>query len=249
MGSPLDLVAQLRGDFEAYTRDVYDHNSIDPDIDALRARRQHERRQLDSLHARLHGLRLILAMAQLNAAAGNGDFEAGDTVQLFGEPSADDPSVVLVSLGRPAPPPEPVGVPDKLLEEVVPSSKATAVEEGECCSICIADLEEGETIRKLPGCGHCYHAHCVDRWFKRSVRNQPPQGPFRSASRPLFAAGRCSQRQLTASSLPHAASAPASRSRVLPLSRPLLMLLSFAHCAPPSPSLADPLPQLQARRV
>jgi hypothetical protein len=35
-GSPLDLVAQLRGDFEAYTRDVYSREQHDPDIDEVR---------------------------------------------------------------------------------------------------------------------------------------------------------------------------------------------------------------------
>ena len=46
----------------------------------LRERRQQERLHLDSLHARLHGLRLILAMAQLNVAA-NTELERGERVE------------------------------------------------------------------------------------------------------------------------------------------------------------------------
>ena len=140
VGSPLDLVAQLRGDFEAYTREVYSRERFDPDLDELRARRHHERQQLDSLHARLHGLRLILAMAQLNVAA-NSEFERGERVELFSEPSPDDPSVMLVSLGRNAAPPEPQGVPEKRLEELLPKSTVGKEEEGNCCSICICDFE------------------------------------------------------------------------------------------------------------
>lgn len=130
-----------------------------------------------------------------------------------------------VSLGRSEPPPEPVGVPPKQLEQLVPSRTvggalptprhpsrapraaarepqplepqplepqrlltscaltsrascatctsvmchvASAEDSGSCCSICICDLECGETMRKLE-CGHCFHASCIDRWFARSV--------------------------------------------------------------------------------
>lgn len=64
--SPLDLVAQLRGDYEQYTQEVYGMAMEEPaaTIEDFRARRRRERLQLDSLHARLHGLRLILAMAR-----------------------------------------------------------------------------------------------------------------------------------------------------------------------------------------
>ena len=102
LNSPLDLVSQLRGDFEDYTREVYGRNSRsnpladdnDPEstLDELRERRQNERMQLDSLHARLHGLRLILAMAQLNVAA-SAEFDTGEVI--LGENPHE--GVVLVS--------------------------------------------------------------------------------------------------------------------------------------------------------
>ena len=146
--TPLDLVAQLRGDFEAYTRDVYssmasaDETDINASsaLDEMRERRQNERLQLDSLHARLHGLRLILAMAQLNVAA-NTELDRGERVELMSE--AAEPNVVLVSLGRNEPPAEPVGVPPKQLEELLPKQAATADEAGQCCSVCICDIEVG----------------------------------------------------------------------------------------------------------
>ena len=64
--TPLDLVAQLRGDFESYSQEVYGLPIEEPatTVEDFRARRRRERLQLDSLHARLHGLRLILAMAR-----------------------------------------------------------------------------------------------------------------------------------------------------------------------------------------
>uniref|UniRef100_N1QQX7 RING-type E3 ubiquitin transferase n=1 Tax=Aegilops tauschii TaxID=37682 RepID=N1QQX7_AEGTA len=33
------------------------------------------------------------------------------------------------------------------------------------CAVCLAGLEDGEEARFLPGCGHGFHAGCVDRWL------------------------------------------------------------------------------------
>ena len=59
-------------------------------------------------------------------------------------------------------------MPEKQLEDLLPKSTVGKLDAGKCCSICICDLEMGETIRKL-ACGHCFHNECVDRWFARSV--------------------------------------------------------------------------------
>ncbi|CAF1935461.1 hypothetical protein Bca4012_074586 [Brassica carinata] len=37
-------------------------------------------------------------------------------------------------------------------------------EQRECC-ICLGGLEEGEKMKVLPLCRHCYHCECVDRWL------------------------------------------------------------------------------------
>lgn len=33
------------------------------------------------------------------------------------------------------------------------------------CAICLAEFLDGEEIRQLPQCGHCFHVSCVDTWL------------------------------------------------------------------------------------
>ncbi|KVI07007.1 Zinc finger, RING/FYVE/PHD-type [Cynara cardunculus var. scolymus] len=33
------------------------------------------------------------------------------------------------------------------------------------CSICLGVFEEGEKVKVLPSCCHCYHCECVDKWL------------------------------------------------------------------------------------
>jgi len=44
---------------------------------------------------------------------------------------------------------------------------------GEECRICLCALEGGEDVRVLPGCGHMYHAPCVERWLQSSKATCP----------------------------------------------------------------------------
>lgn len=50
----------------------------------------------------------------------------------------------------------------KLLNYEDESSSSTAI----CCSICLADFEEGDVLRLLPDCGHIFHQKCVDTWLQ-----------------------------------------------------------------------------------
>ncbi|CAN0901025.1 NEP1-interacting protein 1 [Linum grandiflorum] len=37
------------------------------------------------------------------------------------------------------------------------------------CSICLQDFEGGELAKQVPGCGHCFHADCLDKWLLRNA--------------------------------------------------------------------------------
>ncbi|XP_020571677.1 putative RING-H2 finger protein ATL21C [Phalaenopsis equestris] len=34
------------------------------------------------------------------------------------------------------------------------------------CPVCLSEFEEGEAVRYLPECGHCFHVGCIDMWFR-----------------------------------------------------------------------------------
>jgi len=36
------------------------------------------------------------------------------------------------------------------------------------CPICLAGFQQGESVRTLGGCGHCFHRCCIDLWLLRS---------------------------------------------------------------------------------
>jgi len=41
------------------------------------------------------------------------------------------------------------------------------------CRICLCALEEDEDVRRLPDCGHCFHAPCAQRWLTSSKATCP----------------------------------------------------------------------------
>ncbi|KAH0462838.1 hypothetical protein IEQ34_010413 [Dendrobium chrysotoxum] len=36
------------------------------------------------------------------------------------------------------------------------------------CPVCLSEFEDGERVRFLPECGHCFHVECIDMWFRRN---------------------------------------------------------------------------------
>lgn len=37
------------------------------------------------------------------------------------------------------------------------------------CTVCLAEMEPGDTVSEL-GCGHCFHADCIDQWLRLGKR-------------------------------------------------------------------------------
>ena len=45
--------------------------------------------------------------------------------------------------------------------EVSDSASSSSVE----CAVCLSAVDEGETVRQLPACGHVFHRECIDMWL------------------------------------------------------------------------------------
>ncbi|KAL0919611.1 hypothetical protein M5K25_011717 [Dendrobium thyrsiflorum] len=39
-------------------------------------------------------------------------------------------------------------------------------EEESACPVCLSEFEDGEAVRFLPECGHCFHVECIDMWLR-----------------------------------------------------------------------------------
>ncbi|KAF0887959.1 hypothetical protein E2562_006884 [Oryza meyeriana var. granulata] len=54
------------------------------------------------------------------------------------------------------------------IEAVVPAFEYRKGSTGaaEQCAVCIGVVRRGETVRRLPACGHAFHAPCIDGWLR-----------------------------------------------------------------------------------
>ncbi|XP_020225042.1 putative RING-H2 finger protein ATL21A [Cajanus cajan] len=56
-----------------------------------------------------------------------------------------------------------------------------------CCWICLSEYNSKETVRCIPECNHCFHAHCIDEWLRINstcpvCRNSPSPSPLHLTS-------------------------------------------------------------------
>ncbi|ESQ44068.1 hypothetical protein EUTSA_v10006444mg [Eutrema salsugineum] len=55
------------------------------------------------------------------------------------------------------------------------------------CAVCLQEAEEGEKMRRLTKCRHCFHAECIDPWLgemstcplcRAEIPPLPPENPL-----------------------------------------------------------------------
>ncbi|TVT99491.1 hypothetical protein EJB05_55160, partial [Eragrostis curvula] len=65
----------------------------------------------------------------------------------------------------------------------VPPAAAAGIDALSCtCAICLGEFAGGDALRRGPGCGHCLHACCAERWLRVSAtcpvcRDSPVPSP------------------------------------------------------------------------
>ncbi|XP_027338359.1 RING-H2 finger protein ATL52-like [Abrus precatorius] len=69
----------------------------------------------------------------------------------------------------------------KYKKEVVAKEEGEEENDDYECSVCLSVYEEGEEVRKLPRCNHCFHVVCIDMWLYSHFDCpicRTPVGPF-----------------------------------------------------------------------
>ena len=54
---------------------------------------------------------------------------------------------------------------DSLPKHIYTQEDLNMCEEEHACSVCLCEFEVGDTLRRIPGCGHEFHQECVDVWL------------------------------------------------------------------------------------
>lgn len=110
------------------------------------------------------------------------------------------------------PPPEPqdpAGLSEKPLQHE--HNNEAEMDDELQCAVCLAEFEDGEAVKELPGCKHWFHADCVDEWLTirdtcpicRTSMRPPRVPPPQVASNGTLAAGEA-QTPVDSASAPHA---------------------------------------------
>ncbi|KAB8116512.1 hypothetical protein EE612_057641 [Oryza sativa] len=116
---------------------------------------------------------------------------------------------------------------------------------GAQCAICLGEFVAGDALRRGPGCGHRFHAECVERWLRVSATCPPYPPPTWSPHQPPHR--RCRLASSAARSPPLPSTALTSSAVVpLPTASPPLPPRFLRHRALP-PRSPPPLPPRSPR--
>ncbi|KAI3862497.1 hypothetical protein MKX03_011585 [Papaver bracteatum] len=55
--------------------------------------------------------------------------------------------------------------PESLPMIVIGENGRLPIPDNDICSICLSEYQPKETLKTMPICNHCFHAHCIDVWL------------------------------------------------------------------------------------
>ncbi|RDY08687.1 putative RING-H2 finger protein ATL21A, partial [Mucuna pruriens] len=81
---------------------------------------------------------------------------APETVADF-EPLVGSRPIIITGLDRPTI--------ESYPKMVIGENRRLPKKGDKTCSICLSEYMPKETVKSIPECGHCFHAHCIDEWL------------------------------------------------------------------------------------